>query len=110
MEDYLDVYYKFYRDKHKNIFMYLDTLIIRGIDNRYKGLGTKTLNELIKLSKDNGCKYIELHADTKQPQAEGFVLVEWYEKFGFKSIGKKGWTEIMVKNLISQEEDILNEI
>jgi len=44
MEDCIDVYYKFYQDKHKDIFMYLDTLIISGISNRYKGLGTKTLN------------------------------------------------------------------
>ena len=49
MEDCIDVYYKFYTDKEKGKYMYLDTLIIRGVDNRHKGLGTKTLNKLIDM-------------------------------------------------------------
>lgn len=100
MEDCIDIHYRFYRDKQKGKYMYLDTLIIRGVNNRYKGLGTKTLNRLIELAKEQDCNYIYLHADTKQPQKEGFVLVEWYKKFSFYPIGKKGWMEIMIKDLI----------
>ena len=99
MEDCIDIYYKFYEDNEKDKYMYLDTLIIRGVENRYKGLGTKTLNELIELAKEQNCKYIYLHADTKQPQKKGFILTEWYNKFGFCSIGKKGWMETMIKDL-----------
>lgn len=64
-------------------FLTLDTLIIRGATNRYKGIGTQVLNHVLTFAQYLGCSYIVLKADMKQPQAKGFVLVDWYKKFGF---------------------------
>jgi predicted GNAT family N-acyltransferase len=97
--DFIDAYYFYFQDTNKDKWMKLDTLIIRGIDNRHKGYGTEMLNEIIKIAKEENCKYIEIHADKKQPQREGFVLVDWYKRFGFESVKDLGWMEVMRKTL-----------
>lgn len=97
--DFIDVYYYYRLDSNKLKWMELNTLIIRGVNNRHKGYGTEILKELINIAKENECKYIGLHADKKQPQEEGFILVDWYSKFGFKSIDSKPWMEVMIKYL-----------
>lgn len=97
--DFIDVYYFYCLDSNKDKWMKLDTLIIRGVDNRHKGYGTEILNEIIRIAKEENCKYIGLRADKKQPQKEGFKLVDWYKKFGFESVKDLVYIEIMIKHL-----------
>lgn len=81
-------------------FLHLNTLIIRGMENRYQGVGTAALQSVIDVAINRGCAFIQLKADTKQPQKPGFVLVDWYKKYGFKEIGKDGYFVTMRKDLI----------
>ena len=99
MDDYLDITYSLEIDKNNIKYLYIDTLIILGVKNRYKGQGTKELNKLIRYAIENNCEYIELKADTVQRQAKGFVLTEWYRKFGFYTVDNSSWLVVMRKNL-----------
>lgn len=99
MEKQIDIVYYIKTDTDSSRYMYIDTLIIVGVVNRYKGEGTKALNKLISIAIENNCDYIELKADTKQRQVEGFILTEWYKKFGFYEVDKQGWMVTMRKKL-----------
>lgn len=95
-----DIYYSIGKDKNGIDYLYLDTLIIVGVKNRYKGEGTKELNNIINIAKKNSCRYIELSADLRQKQAKGFSLIEWYKKFGFETLSiNKGYTALMRKEI-----------
>lgn len=82
MNENLDLIYRLRFDGN-DMYMDFNTLIIRGIKNRGKGIGTKVIKEVISESRQSGCKYILLKADLKQKQLNGFDLLEWYKKYGF---------------------------
>lgn len=95
----VDLYYTVLVDSDNVKYLDLNTLIIRGVANRYKGVGTQVLNYILKFAQVSECGYITLKADTKQRQVEGFVLVDWYKKFGFIELGIDGYFMKMVKYL-----------
>jgi hypothetical protein len=61
----------------------------------YKGMGTKLVEALVDIAKASGCKYIELESVKS--------AVDFYEKMGFKHIGKN------VQGLTPMRYDILSD-
>lgn len=69
-------------------YMYTKEYDISGIyvkkDYRRKGIGSKLINEILKIAKEDAIVKINLHA-----YSENIVSVKFYENFGFREITKE---------------------
>lgn len=65
-------------------------------NRRGQGDGNRALEAFIAKCRKAGAEAIVLCYDLSEKQSKGFVLKEWYEKYGFDQIGK---TFFMVKKL-----------
>jgi RNA:NAD 2'-phosphotransferase (TPT1/KptA family)/8-oxo-dGTP pyrophosphatase MutT (NUDIX family)/ribosomal protein L32 len=70
--------------------------------DRNKGWGTKIVNQFIEKAKAAGCDGVILQAGIYEDQQKGFDLVQWYERMGFKTVGRSGELPLMVKWLKPQ--------
>ena len=67
-------------------------------ENRGQGVGNQLVEDFMSEADYEGAKSIILIADLGQSQAEGFSLVDWYNKgYGFEVVGETGGYPVMVK-------------
>lgn len=65
-------------------------------NRRGQGDGNRALESFIAKCRQAGAEAIVLCYDLSERQKKGFVLKEWYEKYGFNQIGKSFF---MIKKL-----------
>lgn len=75
---------------------YIHSLVVKEKFNG-KGIGIRILNSVAKDAKNQGCKYLRLDADSRNPKLCGY-----YEKQGFQKVGAKKLT-ISTYNLYQKE-------
>jgi len=66
------------------------------VNRRGNGDGNRMLEAFISKCRDAGADAIILCCDASEKQTKGFVLNEWYYKYGFDQVGK---TPVMIKKL-----------
>ncbi len=85
-----------YWGKQEEKSLYIHSLVVK--DNpENKGIGKVILEQIESEAKNNGCKYIRLDADSKNPK-----LCYYYEKQGFEKVGIKE-LPLSINNLYQQE-------
>ena len=66
------------------------------VNRRGNGDGNRMLEAFIAKCREAGADAIILCCDASEKQVKGFVLSEWYYKYGFDQVGK---TPVMIKKL-----------
>lgn len=77
---------RLYIDRNKSTFCIIDIALIP--EFKYKGIGTKILQEIIKEAQITD-KKIVIHVESFNP------AYKWYEKLGFKQVEDKGVYQYM---------------
>lgn len=85
-----------YWGKQKEKALYVHSLVVRG-EYGGKGIGSAVLEKIENEAKTDGCKYLRLDADSKNPK-----LCNYYEKQGFQKVGTKE-VPLSVSNLYQKE-------
>lgn len=91
---------KLKKDIGDNIF---PVAILKNINvdenQRGQGIGKEYYEEYEFWAEENGANYSILVSDSAEKQQKGFDLDRWYEKMGYKKIGKLANNSVMIKKI-----------